>query len=206
MSLHRQSIVLPLLQSDLVTAPTKAALEERLGNQDEPFAPAFFSESEFKVLASICARLLGEPLHSRSAALQYTARQIDQRLARRITDGWRYDALPSDGDAYKTAIALLADAAAETFDADLTTLDDSQVDQLLALAADNQIGKNAQPRFNSALWFEELLAEAVECFYSHPDTLNEIAYVGFSDARGWDKVGINQLEPREAAAKVEGNH
>ncbi len=206
MSLHSQNIILPLLQSDLVTAPTKAVLEERLDNQDEPFAPVFFSESEFKVLASICARLLGEPLHSRNAALQYTARQIDQRLARRITDGWRYEALPNDGDAYKTAIALLINAAAKTYTADFASLDDSQVDQLLALAADNQIGKNAQPRFSSALWFEELLAEAVECFYSHPDALNEISYVGFSDARGWDKVGMSQLEPREAAAKLEGNH
>ena len=207
MNPSRKSIVLPLLQSDLVTTPTKTALQERLDDKRKQYQPAFFSESEFKSLNSICARLLGEPASPQgpqNAALQYTARQIDQRLTQRVTDGWRFDALPSDGEAYKLGIALLDHASSSAFATAFHQLNDEQIDQLLAAVEANTIAKAASETFDSALWFQELLAEVVECFYSHPEALDEIAYVGFSDAPGWNSVGMNQLAPREEAAKVEG--
>ena len=207
MNTPRNSIVLPLLQSDLVTAPTKTAFLTRLEDKQKHYQPAFFSDLEFESLRLICARLLGEPASSQgsqSAALRYTVRQIDQRLAQRITDGWRFDALPGDGEAYKLGLALLNKGAADNFSTTLNQLNGAQIDQLLADMEANTLAKSAAQKFESALWFQELLAEVVECFYSHPDALDDIAYVGFSDAPGWKSVGLNQLAPREAAAKVEG--
>jgi gluconate 2-dehydrogenase gamma chain len=51
------------------------------------------------------------------------------------------------------------------------------------------------PRF-----FEELLAEATECYYSHPVGADEIGFTGFADAHGWQRIGLNQLEPFEPRA------
>jgi hypothetical protein len=54
-------------------------------------------------------------------------------------------------------------------------------------------------------FFEELLAEAVECYYSHPLAQEEIGYVGMADAHGWQAISLNRLEPWEPRA-VEAAH
>ena len=46
-------------------------------------------------------------------------------------------------------------------------------------------------------WFEEMLAELVECYYSHPLAQEDIGYVGMADAPGWPALGLDVLDPRE---------
>jgi hypothetical protein len=46
-------------------------------------------------------------------------------------------------------------------------------------------------------FFEELLAELTECYYSDPSAQEEIGYVGFADAHGWQALGLNELEAHE---------
>ena len=46
-------------------------------------------------------------------------------------------------------------------------------------------------------FFEELLAEAAENYYSHPLAQEEIGYVGMADLPAWERLGLNQLDDRE---------
>ena len=46
-------------------------------------------------------------------------------------------------------------------------------------------------------FFEDLLAAATEAFYAHPLAQEEIGYVGYADARGWQAIGLGEREARE---------
>ncbi len=47
------------------------------------------------------------------------------------------------------------------------------------------------------LFFEELLAAIVELYYSHPYAKEQIGEVAMADAKGWQKMGLNELEAHE---------
>ncbi len=47
------------------------------------------------------------------------------------------------------------------------------------------------------LFFEELLAEVVAIFNSHPLAQEEIGYTGMADAAGWHKIGLNEKDEIE---------
>ncbi len=46
-------------------------------------------------------------------------------------------------------------------------------------------------------FFEELLAQIVEIYYSRPEAKEEIGEVAYADAKGWQKIGLNEMEIRE---------
>jgi hypothetical protein len=46
-------------------------------------------------------------------------------------------------------------------------------------------------------FFEELLASLAELYYSHPLAKEEIGEVAFADKKGWQQIGLNQLESHE---------
>jgi hypothetical protein len=50
---------------------------------------------------------------------------------------------------------------------------------------------------DSARFFEELLADLAEAYYSHPLAQEEIGYVGMADAAGWARIRLDELEDRE---------
>ena len=174
-----------LLATDLVTPATRAALEARFQQRDEQ--PQFFDQNQFATLRAVVARLYespGDPC--------FVASAIDRRLAAGAGDGWRYDALPPDGTAFRQALDGFA-AEAHSQASSFAQLDQPAQDALIAAL------KQAQPRF-----FEELLAECVEIAYSHQLLQEEIGYAGMADARGWQAIGLNEREPWEPEPGVRG--
>lgn len=158
-----------------------------------PAEPAFLTAAEMTTLRAICARLLPQP--DRPAAEQIdVAAIIDQRLAAGDSDGWRYDALPADADAYRAGLAWL-DAAAQA--AGTTSFAEASANQQDSILHTAGLAAVAQGGFEISRWFEELLAEAAEAYYAHPVAQEEIGYVGMADVPGWTRIGLNELEPRE---------
>lgn len=173
-----------------MTAPTRDALRARLA---PAAAPRFLTEAEFATLAAACARLLPQ------SGVEI-APEIDARLAAGTSDGWRYDALPPDGEAYRRGMAGLDQTARATFGAPFAQLTpDGQDTVLLAVQGDTAAGEiwQAMP---AKRFFEELLAEATEVFFAHPLAHEAIGYAGMADAPGWTRIGLNEREDREPAA------
>ncbi len=157
-----------LLASGLVTEATRAALEGRL--TDSPEAGALTGEG-LATLTAVLARLMPETLGVEPG---WVARRISARLARRDGDGWRYDELPADAEAYARTIAAFADE----------TVTDERV----------RAFAESEPRL-----FEELLAEASELAMSHPRAQEAIGYVGYADGHGWKRIGPGEREEWETA-------
>ena len=86
---------------------TAAVVESRLG---PPPAPRFFSPAEEAIAAALLDLLLGQDEEPRVPVTE----MIDERLAEAETDGWRYDDMPEDGQAWRDTLAYLdADAQAK---------------------------------------------------------------------------------------------
>ncbi len=181
-----------LLQTDQVTEPTRRALTERLTEQ--PRQPTFFTPDEFQLLQAICDRLV--PQTDRPERIDI-AGAIDQRLTDNKSNGWRYDVMPADGEAYRLGLKGIDESAQLTFRRSFQNISAEQQDSILRAIQEKRSPGDTWQQLAADRFFEELLAEAVENYYSHPLAQEEIGYVGMSDVPTWQRIGLNQLEDRE---------
>ena len=190
---YPEGSILALLESANTTKPTRTALQKRLIRLPVT-APRFFDHIEFSILQAVCRRLVSL---SGEAIKVDIAGAIDTALADGNSDGWRYDAMPPDAQAYRLGLQGLNQTATEFFNASFTQLDSSQQDSVLRAIQQGDAPGVVWQTISGALFFEELLARAVEIFYAHPLVQESIGYAGMADAPGWQLIGLNQLEARE---------
>ncbi|MFD2722043.1 gluconate 2-dehydrogenase subunit 3 family protein [Hymenobacter monticola] len=188
-----------LLDSAHVSEATRAALQARL---DAPaaYAPRFLAPDAYALLEAVAARLFPQP--DRPTQPVPLAPAVDQRLAEGRADGWRYDALPPDREAYRLGLGGIQEIAQALFQANFMDLNATGQDAVLkALATGNPPGATWQT-LDAGRFFEELLAELTETYYAHPLAQEEIGYVGMADLPAWSKIGLNEKEDRELGEVV----
>jgi hypothetical protein len=198
---YPRGTVRALVDTDFVTQATREVLKSRLVPDDAPplavSKPRFFDAEAFDTLRAACARLIPQVDRTRPVDL---AGALDERLAEGKCDGWRYSRMPPDGEAYRRGLRGLNESARAMFGMAFYELDASGQDAvLLAVQRDEAQGQTWQT-VPARRFFEELLAELTEGYYSDPLTQEEIGYVGFADAHGWQALGLNQLEAHEPRA------
>lgn len=181
-----------LLATEHVTDATRQVLTERLNAPLQ--LPTFFSADEFALLRAVCDRLI--PQADRLKPIDI-AGGIDERLTQNKTNGWRYDTMPTDGDAYKQGLAGIQESSQVLFDQSFHQLSDDQQDRVIGLVQTGDAPGATWQTLASVRFFEELLAEAVENYYSHPLAQEEIGYVGMADLPNWQHIGLDQLDDRE---------
>lgn len=197
-SRYPRGTVRALLDTDLVTVPTRQALAARLAPGDD-LAPRFFDAVAYATLRAACARLVPQPERPDPVDL---AGGIDRRLAEDDSDGWRYDTMPPDREAYRLGLRGLDESARAMFDADFAALAGGAQDAVLGAVQRGTAEGEAWRAVPSGRFFEELLAELVECYYSHPLASEEIGYAGYADAHGWQHLGLGEREPWEPPTPV----
>jgi len=184
-----------LLDTELVTAATRAALEARLDTA--PYEPQFFDGTTYELLRAVVARLFPQPERAEPIEL---ARAIDKRLANGESDGWRYDALPPDREAYRLGLGGINESAQLLFNVPFLAAQPAQQDAVLSAVQKQEAPGKMWEILPAKLFFEELLAELTENYYAHPLAQEEIGYVGMADVPGWHHLGLNNLDPREPEA------
>lgn len=183
-----------LLTTQRVTPPTQTILQQRLNASAS--TPSFFDEALFTTLQAVAARLIAqaevEPI--------VLALALDQRLANGAGDGWRYNTMPPDSEAHRLGLQGIEATAQLSFGRAFTDLAAAEQDQVLQVIQQGVLG--AAWQMPSQRYFEELLVDLTEAYYSHPLAQETIGYVGMADAQGWQAIGLNQLEawePRQGA-------
>jgi gluconate 2-dehydrogenase gamma chain len=185
-----------LLPTSHVSEATRAALTQRLTETEKAAAyePQFFAPETYRLLGAVAARLFPQPERPVPIPL---APGVDQRLAAGRSDGWRYDALPPDREAYRLGLGGIEQIAQELFKADFEQLSAAQQDEVIgALASGNPPGE-VWHTLNADRFFEEILAELTAIYYAHPWAHDEIGYTGYADLPAWTKIGLNEKEARE---------
>ncbi|RZK92758.1 MAG: gluconate 2-dehydrogenase subunit 3 family protein [Hymenobacter sp.] len=159
------------------------------------YEPQFFAPATYQLLVAVAARLFPQPERPVPIPL---APAVDDRLAQGKSDGWRYDALPPDREAYRLGLGGIEQIAQALFKADFEQLDATKQDEVIkALAAGNPPGEVWQT-LRADRFFEEMLAELTENYYAHPWAQDEIGYTGYADLPAWTNIGLNEKDSREA--------
>ena len=115
---------------------------------------------------------------------------VDRRLAADETDGWIYDDMPEDRDAWRFTLAALDADAVEKFG-----------QQFHHLGVDEQAAV-IEAVHNAAEWhglagdhvWSLWTRYACAAFYSHPWVWNEIGFGGPAYPRGYQALGVDKRE------------
>ena len=183
-----------LLDTPHVSEATRAALQARLA-VPATYAPQFLAPETYALLEAVAARLFPQP--DRPEQPIALAPAVDQRLAEGRADGWRYDALPPDREAYRLGLGGIQEIAQAQFQADFMTLEAARQDAVLQTLAGGHPPGPTWQTLDAGRFFEELLAELTATYYAHPLAQEEIGYVGLADLPGWTKIGLNEKDERE---------
>ncbi len=161
-----------------------------------PAEMKFFTEAEQACAGALLNLLTGQDEHAGGLAVP-VLEMIDARLAAGETDGWRYDDMPEDGQAWRDTLAYLdADAASRvgTTFAEATGAD--QRDLVQAVQDRKSADWHGLPAAHVwSLWTRY----ACTAFYAHPFAWNEIGFAGPAYPRGYKNIGVGRLEPFEVA-------
>lgn len=191
--LYPQNTVTAILETDLVTTETKKVLKTRL-ERKETVHPSFFDDNSFLTLNAVCACLI--PQHNRKKQVDI-AGCLDSILAEGKGNGWRYDEMPPDNEAFLYGLSGINETSQIMFEAAFGVLDTEAQHKVLCSIQDGTAGGKTWERIAARLFFEELLAQVVELYYSHPFAKEEIGEVAMADAKGWQKIGLNEHEAHE---------
>lgn len=151
---------------------------------------SFFTPAEQAVADALFDRLLGQDREPKVPVLLL----VDRRLALDETDGWRYEGMPEDRDAWRITLAALDDDARSTHGASFHALEGP--DQAALVQAVQQAGGSWHGLAASHVW-SLWTRYACAAFYSHPWAWNEIGFSGPAYPRGYKSRGPNGLESWE---------
>jgi hypothetical protein len=165
---------------------TKGVVLARLA---PPPALRFFSTAEEATGRALVDRLLAQEEEPRIPVLE----MIDARLAEAQTDGWHYEDMPEDGDAWRRSLAALDDEAQGAQGAHFHELRAPDQDRLLEQVRTGQEWRGMPAGHVWDLW----MRYSCTAFYSHPWSWNEIGYGGPAYPRGYKNMGLGAREPWE---------
>ncbi len=173
---------------------------------------SFFTMAENAAASALCDLLLHQDSEPRIPVVAL----IDRRLAVGETDGWHYDDMPEDGQAWRDTLRYLDEDAtglhADAFCKIEPSLRAAIVQRVQDLGSDPWHGLPAAQVWS--LWTRYACAE----FYAHPWAWNEIGFGGPAYPRGyknrgetgdrggrerWEVADHDDTDPVPFAARVE---
>ncbi len=170
---------------DAVTAGVVLA---RLG---PPPPLRFFDPTEEATARSLLDQLLDQRGEPRVPVLE----MIDARLAEAQTDGWHYDDMPEDGQAWRDSLHALDADAQKSCGRGFAYL--SWPEQAELIQTVQNLGDQAWHGLPAARVWSLWTRYAATAFYAHPWAWNEIGFGGPAYPRGYKNVGLDRREPWE---------
>jgi hypothetical protein len=155
---------------------------------------AFFTPAEVGVAAPLLDHLLAQDSDPRVPVLAL----IDARLAAGETDGWHYDELPEDGQAWRDTLRFLDEDAQQRHRRGFAQLIGVEQAALIQAVQDlSTDGQNWHARSATHVW-SLWTRYACTAFYSHPWSWNEIGFPGPAYPRGYLNAAVGAREHWEA--------
>lgn len=185
-----------LLQKKVWDAATRDVVTARV-----ELVPAirFFSAEEAELLEAVMDRLLPQDDRAEDRTIPVLP-VIDDRLFKNELNGFRYEDMPPDGEAYRLGIKAIDEMARKRFRTHFAGLAIEQQELLLKSLHDGA------PDPPHAVWkrmpvrrFWALLVEdCVTAYYAHPWAWDEIGFGGPAYPRGYMRLENGLPEPWES--------
>ena len=184
-----------LAQQGSWDAATRAVVLERL--QSVP-PIRFFTREEARLLETVCDHIL--PQDDRDFAHRIRIVPfIDRRLQENRIDGYRFEDMPSDGEAHRLGLKAINSMARELFGRDFLELSWLRQEWILRKIHDGK------PEAAQTIWkhlpvhryWALLVQDCVEVYYAHPWSWDEIGYGGPAYPRAYMRLERGEPEPWE---------
>ncbi|HEX3689345.1 MAG TPA: gluconate 2-dehydrogenase subunit 3 family protein [Solirubrobacteraceae bacterium] len=154
----------------------------------------FFTSGEATTLAALCDVLTAQDAEPRIPVINY----VDEKYDQGNLDGFQFDDMPDDGEAWRLVARGLDEQATQRGGAASFAAADTQVK--LAIVTDfagGNLNGGSWEQLNVTRAFGLVMRVVLACFYSHPWAWNEIGFGGPAYPRGYSRFGSPDLQRAE---------
>ncbi|HEY5885072.1 MAG TPA: gluconate 2-dehydrogenase subunit 3 family protein [Pyrinomonadaceae bacterium] len=175
---------------------TREVVRKRL--EDIP-AIRFFTDEEARLLTTVAERIVPQPDRSQTEKIPIVP-WIDEKLYEDKRDGYRYEGMPSQQDAWRLALQGINQSARILFDGKtFVDLDSLSQDVVLSHIERGDPPGAAWEVLPPARFFRDVLCSTiVKIYYAHPLAWNEVGYNGPSSPRGHVRKWEGGVDPWKA--------
>lgn len=158
----------------------------------------FFTSGEAQTMGAVVDRIL--PQEDRNEAYRIGILPgIDKRLHADQIEGFRYEDMPSDREAYRIAAAAFEQMAQEVYGKpfhELPTLDQEKL--ILSIHDGEPAGaRKLWKQMNVERFWTLLVSDCSSVYYAHPYAWDEIGFGGPAYPRGYMRLEEGEAEPWE---------
>src|SRR5215216_5072939 len=163
----------------------------------------FFTEHEALTLAAVAGRIVPQTERDEASKIPIVP-WIDEKLYEDNRDGYRYEELPPQREAWRAGLAGIDEAARALFDGrSFIELDPRSRDVVLRHVERGDPPGAAWKNLPAARFFKSVLSiTIIKIYYAHPAVWNEIGYNGPSSPRGHVRKWEGGVDPWEAQERT----
>lgn len=174
---------------------TREVVRRRL---EEVPAIRFFTPEEAALLEAVAERIVPQPDRAPEERVPIVP-FIDERLHEDRRQGYRYDGMPPQREAWRAGLAGIDETARQLRNQPFVALPAEDRDAVLHCIQDGSPPGRAWERLDARRFFDSVLCETVvKSYYAHPAAWNETGYSGPSSPRGHVRKWIGGVDPWEA--------
>jgi len=145
----------------------------------------YFNPTELRTLSALVERVLPQSDRLPEQRIPI-APWIDQRCYERIADGWRFDNMPPDDEAWRLGLRGIDEVAQLRFGRSFVDLVDEDQDLVLRLIArGDPPGATWRALPARRFWVFIVLRQICAIYFAHPTSWNEIGFGGPAYPRGY---------------------
>ncbi len=174
---------------------TRRVVLERVHNVP---AIRFFTPDEARVMQAVVDRVL--PQDDRDDAHKIPIlNYIDDRLHNKVTEGYRFEDMPSEQEAHRLGIEAIEAIAQDLYGKSFVALRPEQQDHVLQSIHDGDApaADHIWKRMSIKHYWLTLVQDCVSAYYAHPSAWDEIGFGGPAYPRGYMRLENGQPEPWE---------
>lgn len=162
----------------------------------------FFSPDQARLLTAICDRIIPQDDRDTEHRIPIVP-FIDERLHLGKIDGYRFETMPSDREAYQLGLQAIDAAAHDLHGAAFVDLSTAQQEEMLKRIHDGDPPSDHEvwKRMSVHRFWLLLVQDCVGVYYSHPFAWDEIGFGGPAYPRAYMRLEGGQAEPWEVNEK-----
>ena len=162
----------------------------------------FFNSGERALMEALCSHILPQDDRDEAHTIPIVP-QIDKRLFDDEHDGYRFEDMPPDREAYRLGLRAIDEMARELHGSRFTELSYRQREELLQSLHDGDpaAGHEIWKQMPVERFWMLLVQDCADAYYSHPWAWDEIGFGGPAYPRAYMRLERGEAEPWESEEK-----